>query len=55
MFRCVNLWHSMFHVAPLPTFASIDLSCYLLLQVYGLEKLHDALLRRPKEKPLITV
>lgn len=25
------------------------------VQVYGLEKLHDALLRRPKEKPLITV
>lgn len=35
--------------------ARIDLSCYLLLQVYGLEKLHDALLRRPKEKSLITV
>lgn len=25
------------------------------VQVYGLEKLHDALLRRPKDKPLITV
>ncbi|KAL6146558.1 hypothetical protein ACLB2K_057236 [Fragaria x ananassa] len=25
------------------------------VQVYGLEKLHDALLRRPKDRPLITV
>lgn len=26
-----------------------------ILQVYGLEKLHDALLHRPRNKPLLTV
>ncbi|KAE8733388.1 Subunits of heterodimeric actin filament capping protein Capz superfamily isoform 1 [Hibiscus syriacus] len=35
-------------------FLGIDTSS-LMWQVYGLEKLHDALLNRPKNKPLITL
>lgn len=31
------------------------LFAYFWWQIYGMEKLHDALLNRPKEKPLITV
>lgn len=33
----------------------VNLGCVSLLQIYGAEKLHRALLNRPKNKPLITV
>jgi hypothetical protein len=35
--------------------ARFDLGYCSVLQVYGLEKLHDAVLHRPKDKPLVTV
>ncbi|GAY57441.1 hypothetical protein CUMW_179480 [Citrus unshiu] len=50
--------HRMLQAVAVPVIGNV---CHIFMhglnsvQVYGLEKLHDALLRRPKNKPLITV
>ncbi|KAJ0014866.1 hypothetical protein Pint_19660 [Pistacia integerrima] len=50
LFECFRLW-----LYPSLEMAVVFMNGLNHVQVYGVEKLHDALLHRPKNRPLITL